>query len=98
MTNNQFNNAAFRAEFHRLMEHNEAGEYPAPSPGSRARLDVLMEEVFGKMPEAEYCDDAGEPVYSIAQLERWLGHKIDQRDLVPIRKRHPSPANINRVQ
>lgn len=98
MDNEQFK-AMVREKVHSLMVHdknlNESSEQP--SPEVQARLDEIMAEAFGPMPQAEFCDDAGEPVYSVQQLEQWLGHKIDPRDLEPIRQRHPTPY-ISRVQ
>jgi hypothetical protein len=107
MTDEQTFKAALRSQFHSLMVHDEgmnealdklAEESPLCAPESMTTLDVLMEEVFGEMPQAEYVDDEGNPVYSVQQLESWLGHAIDSRDLVPIQQRHPSPVNIYRMQ
>ncbi|HIJ95966.1 MAG TPA: hypothetical protein HPP94_09565 [Desulfuromonadales bacterium] len=67
-------------------------------PEFKTKLDEITTEVFGKMPTAEYCDDDGNPCYSIPQLEKWLGHKIDPKDIERVKKRHPSPGTIHRLQ
>lgn len=70
---------------------------PLTPPEFKARLDEIIREVFGEMPKAEYCDDNGNACYSIPQLEKWLGHKIEQKDLERVLKRNPTTGPIHRM-
>lgn len=64
----------------------------------KSKLDEIISEVFGEMPKAEFCDDNGIPCYTIPQLEKWLGHKIEQKDLERSQKRNPVTGTVHRIQ
>lgn len=67
-------------------------------PEFKVEMDRIIQELFGEMPKPLYCDDNGNPCYSIPQLEKWLGHKIDQKDLERVLKRNPVTGPIHRMQ
>lgn len=71
---------------------------PLCPPEFKPKLDEIITEVFGPMPQAEYCDDAGNLLYSVAQIEKWLGEKIDPKNLTRIQKNHPMPGTVQRIQ
>jgi hypothetical protein len=70
---------------------------PLTPPEFRVEMDRIIQEVFGEMPKAEFCDDNGNPCYSIPQLEKWFGHKIEQKDLERVLKRGPVTGPIHRI-
>lgn len=57
-------------------------------PEMKEALDRIFIEVYGEWPEAEFCDDDGNPCYSLEQLEKWIGHEIKPEDLEKVRRRH----------
>ena len=84
-----------RASIHRDMRDRGL---PLCPPEFKTKLDEIIKEVFGEWPKAEYCDDNGNACYSIPQLEKWLGQKIEQKDLERVLKRHPTAGTIHRLQ
>lgn len=66
-------------------------------PEIKQQMDAKIEEIWGKMPKAEYCDDSGNHCYTIPQLEKWLGRKIGPDDLARISKRHQAPDKAHRL-
>jgi hypothetical protein len=67
-------------------------------PEMAAKRDEIIEEVYGAWPEADHCDANGEPVYTIAQLEKWLGHKIDPKDIERVMRRFLNTITIHKIQ
>jgi hypothetical protein len=70
---------------------------PLCPPEFKVKLDEIIEDIWGPMPKAEYCDDAGNPLYSVAQLEKWLGEKIDPKNLARVQKNNPMPGTVHRI-
>lgn len=71
---------------------------PLTPPEFKSKLDEIIREVFGETPKAEFCDDNGNPCYTVPQLEKWLGNKIEPKDLERFLKHNPMIDNVYRIQ
>ena len=70
---------------------------PLAPPELKQKMDAKIEELWGPMPKAEYCDDNGTPCCSVKQVEAWLGRKISRHELERFEKRHKL-GTIHRIQ
>lgn len=70
---------------------------PLTPPEHKVRLDEIMTEILGPKPQAEYCDENGQPCYTIQQVEKWLGRKIDAEEIAEIQPQSPHSRNIHRI-
>lgn len=66
-------------------------------PEIKQKMDAKIEELWGPMPTAGFCDEDGNPCYSVQQVEAWLGRKISRHELDRFEKKHELGA-VHRIQ